>query len=107
MTSIISLNDKIDTIMMNLQSSDDNPIDPKYIESNQTTDVKFEEFLLIEEDTIKTIVRSAPSKSCELDPIPISLLNEHLDVIAPALRDLVNNSMKSGIMSTNLKEALL
>ena len=60
--------DKIDTIMMNLQSSDDNLIDPKYIESHQTTDVKFEEFLLTEEDTIKTIVRSAPSKSCELDP---------------------------------------
>ena len=99
--------DKIDTIMMNLQSSDDNPTDLKYIESHQTTDVKFEEFLLIEEDTIKTIVRSAPSKSCELDPLPISPLKEHLDVIAPALRDLVNNSMKSGIMSTNLKEALL
>ena len=99
--------DKIDTIMMNLKSSDDNPIDLKYIESHQTTDVKFEEFSLIEEDTIKAIVRSAPSKSCELDPLPISLLKEHLDVIAPALRDLVNNSMKSGIMSTNLKEALL
>ena len=99
--------DKIDTIMMNLQSSDDNPTDPKYIESHRTTDVKFEVFLLIEEDTIKTIVRSAPSKSCELDPLPIPLLKEHLDVIAPALRDLVNNSMKSGIMSTNLKEALL
>ena len=99
--------DKIDIIMMNLQSSDDNPTDLRYIESHQTTDVKFEEFLLIEEDTIKTIVRSAPSKSCELDPLPISLLKEHLDVIAPALRDLVNNSMKSCIMSTNLKEALL
>ena len=99
--------DKIDIIMMNLQSSDDNQIDPKYIESNLTTDVKFEEFSLIEEDTIKTIVRSAPSKSCKLDPLPISLLKEHLDVIAPALRDLVNNSLKSGIMSSNLKESLL
>ena len=99
--------DKIDTIMMNLQSSDDSPTDPKYIESHQTTDVKFEEFLLIEEDSIKTIVMSAPSKSCELDPLPISIVKEHLDVIAPALRDLVNNSMKPGIMSTNLKEALL
>ena len=98
--------DKIDTIMMNLKSRDDNQIDPKYIESHQTTDVKFEEFSLIEEDTIKAVVRSAPLKSCELDPLPISLLKEHLDVIAPALRDLVNNSMKSGIMSTNLKEAL-
>ena len=48
--------------MMDLQSSDNNPTDPKYIESHQTTDVKFEEFLLIEEDTIKTIVRSAPIK---------------------------------------------
>ena len=60
--------DKIDTIMMNLRPSDGNPIDPKYIESHRTTDVKFEEFSLIEEDKIKTIVRSAPSKSCELDP---------------------------------------
>ena len=56
------LKDNIDTIMMNLKSSDDNPIDLKYIESHQTTDVKFEEFSLIEEDTIKAIVRSAPLK---------------------------------------------
>ena len=94
--------DKIDIIMTNLQSSDDNQIDPKYIESNRKTDVKFEEFSLIKEDTIKTIVRSSPSKSCELDSLPISLLKQHLDVIAPALRDLVNNSVKSGIMSSNL-----
>ena len=63
--------------------------------------------MLIEEHTIKAIVRWAPSKSCELDPLPISLLKEHLDVIAPALRYVANNSLKSGIMSTNLKEALL
>ena len=31
--------DKIDTIMTNLKPSDDNPIDPKYIESHKTTDV--------------------------------------------------------------------
>ena len=99
--------DKIDTIMMNLRPSDNNPIDPRYIESHRTTDVKFDEFSLIEVDKIKTIVRSAPSKSCELDPLPVSLLKEHLDVIAPALKDLVNNSTKSGRMSTNLKEALL
>ena len=99
--------DKIDTIMMNLRPSENNPIDPRYIESHQTTDVKFDEFSLIEVDKIKTIVRSAPLKSCELYPLPISLLKEHLDVIAPALKDLVNNSMKSGQMSTNLKEALL
>ena len=99
--------DKIDTIMMNLRPSENNPIDPRYIESHQTTYVKFDEFSLIEVDKIKTIVRSAPLKSCELDPLPISLLKEHLDVIAPALKDLVNNSTKSGQMSTNLKEALL
>ena len=93
--------------MMNLKPSDNNPIDLKYIESCKTTDVKFEEFSLIEEDTIKAIVRLAPSKSCELDTLPISLLKEYLDVTAPALRDLVNKSMKSSIMSTNLKDALL
>ena len=54
--------DKIDTIMMNLQSSDDNPIDLKYIESHRTTDVKFEEFLLIEEDTIKNNSQVSPIK---------------------------------------------
>ena len=64
-------------------------------------------FSLIEEDTIKAIDRLAPSKSCELEPLPIFLFKEHLDVIATVLRDLINNSMKSGIMSTNLKEALL
>ena len=31
--------DKINTIMMDLKPSDDNPIDPQYIESYKTTDV--------------------------------------------------------------------
>ena len=102
-----SFKDKIDTIMMDLKPSDDNQSDQKYIESHKTTDVEFEEFSLVAEDTIKAIVRSAPSKSCELDPYQYLYLKKHLDVITSALRDLVNNSIKSGIMSTNLKEALL
>ena len=58
------------------------------------------------EETIKYIMK-APSKSCELDPVPIELLKEAIHEIAPILTNLVNTSFNSGIFPTELKKALL
>ena len=58
------------------------------------------------EETIKYIMK-APSKSCELDPVPIELLKEAIHEIAPIITNLVNTSFNSGIFPTELKKALL
>ena len=47
----------------------------------------------------------APSKSCELDPIPIELLEEAIHEISPILTDLINTSLKLGTFPTELKKS--
>ena len=37
----------------------------------------------------------APSKSCELDPIPTDLLKEVTHELSPILTDLINTSLKT------------
>ena len=58
------------------------------------------------EETIKYIMK-APSKSCELDPVPIELLKEAIHEIAPILMNLINTSLNLGTFPTELKRALL
>ena len=58
------------------------------------------------EETTKYIMK-APSKSCELDPIPVNLLKEVTHEISPILTDLINTSWKLGAFPTELKKALL
>ena len=58
------------------------------------------------EETIKYIMK-APSKCCELDPIPIKLLKEVIHKISPILTDLINTSLKLGTFPTELKKTLL
>ena len=52
-------------------------------------------------------VKKAPSKSCESDPIPTSLLTNHLDILLPSLILIINESLEHGQFSSELKEALL
>ena len=49
----------------------------------------------------------APSKSCELDPIPTDLLKEVTYKLSPILTDLINTSLKQGTFPMELKKALL
>ena len=58
------------------------------------------------EETLKYIMES-PSKSCELDPVPIELLEEAIHEISPILMNLINTSLNLGIFPTELKRALL
>ena len=45
-------------------------------------------------------------KSCELDPIPTSLLKMHIEVLAPIICN-ITNSFDTGIFSDELKDALV
>ena len=99
---------KIDKIMDNLCSTDDKiACDRSLLESAPQTDCKFMEFKEIGEEELRTIIKSAPTKSCKNDPLPTSLLKEHLDAILTTLTKIVNTSLRNGEFSDNLKEALL
>ena len=49
----------------------------------------------------------APYKSCELDPIPTTLLYENLDILLPTLTNIINTSLTTGIVPPDLKTAIV
>ena len=58
-------------------------------------------------EEVKQLILKTPSKSCELDPIPTTILKQCVDEIAPAITSIVNHSMASGVVSSTLKMALV
>ena len=56
------------------------------------------------EETTKYATK-APSKSCELDPIPTDLLKEVIHELSPILTDLINTSLQQGTFPMELKKA--
>ena len=59
-----------------------------------------------EEEVIK-IIRSSPTKSCSLDPLPTWLLKDCLDVLAPVITVIVNLSLSNSDIPSQLKHALI
>ena len=53
------------------------------------------------------VIRNAPSKYCELDPVAMELLKDTQDHIAPLIGDIVNKSVINGEFPDSLKEALV
>ena len=99
--------DKVQKIMDNLAPTEDNPTDQQYLESDYTTDKRFREFIPVNSDKIAKIIRTAPPKSCELDPVPSKILKQVCEDISPLIATIVNTSLTSGVFSGNLKNALL
>ena len=56
---------------------------------------------------IESLVKSTPSKSCELDPIPTKLLKTNISILAYPVAYIINKSLQDGIVCDEIKEALL
>ena len=56
---------------------------------------------------IRHIILKAPSKSCELDPLPSWLLKECVDYVSPNVKSIVNASLNHAIVPLSLKTALI
>ena len=54
---------------------------------------------------MECLIKEAPSKSCESDPIPVNLLKESLPALINIIMDIVNKSTSEANMSEGLKEA--
>ena len=99
--------DKVQKIMDNLVPTEDNLTDQQYLESDYTTDKRFREFIPVNSDKMAKIIRTAPPKLCELDPVPSKILKQVCEDISPLIATTVNTSLTSGVFSDNLKNALL
>ena len=58
------------------------------------TDLRFHEFREVTLEEVKMTVKKAPSKSCESDPIPTTLLKDHLDTSLSSLTLIISESVE-------------
>ena len=56
-------------------------------------------------EEVRNVIRKAPEKSCELDPIPTWLLKQCLDELIPLVTAIVNRSMETGSVPLCYKSA--
>ena len=97
---------KIDNIMTGLIPTESHPVDPKYIESIEKCSIKLQ-FHEIDLDEAKRLIRTSATKSCEIDPMPTSLLKECIDIVAAIIMEIINLLLTTQIMPNQMKEALI
>ena len=57
------------------------------------------------EDEIKKLILNSSSKSCDLDPILISVLENARDILTTPITDKINISMETSTFPQNVNEA--
>ena len=71
------------------------------------TEFRFDSFEPCRIEELEKLIKSVPSKSCELDPIPTHLLKDVLDTVLPYIQLMCNQSITSGDMPISQKKALV
>ena len=56
-------------------------------------------------EEVRLIIKNSPTKSCELDPLPTWLLKECLEDLLPAIVNIINRSLETGVMPHAFKQA--
>jgi hypothetical protein len=59
------------------------------------------------EDEVTALVRRAPPKSCELDPIPTWLLKQSAPQLVPAITTIINTFLSTSTVPITFKRAIL
>ena len=98
---------KIDKIMLDLEAKHRSITTDQYhhfIEDVFKTADRMPNVTPVFNDDIKEIIRTAPSKHCKLDPLPINIMKEHKDVLAYYIAKIVNISFDTGHFSDKLRK---
>ena len=69
---------------------------PQPVVSIPSPPTKITHFSPVSETQVRDIISSSSNASCQLDPIPTSLLKKSVDVLAPIITRMVNSSLVSG-----------
>ena len=83
---------------------------PRRIDGNNinlTCASTFSSFRLLTEAEVAKLISDAPSKSCELDPLPTWLLKKCSDTLVPIITELINLSLSTGIFPDEFKNAMV
>ena len=64
-------------------------------------------FREISEDELNKIILEAPTKTCQLDPIPTRILKECIEPLLPTLLKIINTSLTTSTVPATFKKALV
>ena len=64
-------------------------------------------FESVTDEFVLKIINSASAESCELDPIPSTLLYENLDILLPTTTNITNTFLTTGIVPRDRKTAVV
>jgi hypothetical protein len=81
--------------------------DCRRFEPELSCTTSFSEFAQIPEDHIRRFIMKSKPTTCFTDPLPTTLLKEHLDVLLPTLTRVVNCSLCTGEFSTQWKQSIV
>ena len=98
-------NDKIMTIRKNLNLNNANESLSVKIHENCTSQLL--SFQTVTQEEVSKLIGKAPSKSCQLDPIPTFLVKECLSSLLPFITHMINQSISSGKVPRIFKQALV
>ena len=56
---------------------------------------------------VRKLIMSSKTTSCDLDPIPTSLLKDHVSILTPIITKIINLSLQTGEFPTEWKLALI
>ena len=59
------------------------------------------------EAEVLLLIRALPDKQCMSDPLPTWLLKGCAELLAPVLRDIINQSLETGTVPTSFKTAYI
>ena len=68
---------------------------------------EFNQFNKLDEEPVMKLIINTKSKSCELDPIPTTLLKNILPSILPIITNIINQSIQCGSFLSNWKTAIV
>ena len=77
-----------------------------YTTTLEMTDPSFSEFALLTEEDVKNLALAC-KKSCDLDPLPSSILSIQLDHLLPVITKMIHLSLKTGWFADEWKNALV
>lgn len=56
---------------------------------------------------VKNIILASATKSCELDPLPTSLLQQNIKVLCPVITRIINASLSTALVPQSMKHAIV
>ena len=97
--------EKIQSIREQITGTD--AVNSVFDDENVFIGTKLSSLLPASEDEVRTLISRSSNKSCCPDPIPAQLIKLCMDELVPIITLITNMFLTSGVMPSNLKEAVL